>query len=185
MPTAAVRKTQVVRDNLRRGLDLVIVGINPGLASAAARSPYASPTNHFWPLLYESGIVGEPLTFRDYRRTLEFGVGLTNIVDRESRNIDALSKDELRAGAEALGAKLRRYRPRVVAFNGKSIAEVFLGHKVTLGLQPERWHGMAVFVMPSTSARTASYQRPAKLAFFKQLKRAVDKESARDRGVAP
>jgi hypothetical protein len=64
----------------------------------------------------------------------------------------------------------------VVAFNGKGIAEVFLGKRVTLGLQPERWKGMVVFVMPSTSARAASYQKPAKLAFFKELKRAVDKE---------
>jgi TDG/mug DNA glycosylase family protein len=156
----------------------VIVGINPGLASAAARSHYAGPTNHFWPLMYESGIIGEPLTYRDSKRTLEFSVGLTNLVDRASRNIDELSKDELRAGAEALRRKLKRYRPRVIAFNGKSIAEAFLGHRVTLGEQAERWEGMAVFVMPSTSARTASYQRPAKLAFFQQLKRLVERERA-------
>ena len=53
---------------------------------------------------------------------------------------------------------------------------MFLGHKVQLGLQPERWDGMAVFVMPSTSARAASYQKPAKLALFQELKRLVDKE---------
>jgi TDG/mug DNA glycosylase family protein len=167
---------QIVRDHLRRGLDLVIVGINPGLASAAARSPYAGPTNHFWPLLHESGIVPEPLTYRDSKRTLEYGVGLTNLVDRESRSVDDLSRDELRAGAEALATKLRRVRPRVVAFNGKGIAEVFLGHRVSLGVQPDRWEGMTVFVMPSTSARTASYQRPAKLAFFRELKRLVAEE---------
>jgi len=176
MPPATTRNAQVVRDNLRRGLDLVIVGINPGLASAAARSPYAGPTNHFWPLLHESGIVTEPLTYHDFKRTLEFSVGLTNLVDRESRSVDDLSRDELRAGAEALQAKLRRYRPRVVAFNGKGIAEVFLGGRVALGLQPEPWESMPIFVMPSTSARAASYQRPAKLAFFQELKRLVDEE---------
>jgi mismatch-specific thymine-DNA glycosylase len=177
MPRVASK--QIVPDHLRRGLDLVIVGINPGLASAAARSHYAGPTNHFWPLLYESGIVGEPLTYRDSRRALEWSVGLTNLVDRESRNVDELSREELRAGAEALAAKLRRFHPRVVAFNGKGIAEVFLGRKVAFGLQPEPWEGMLVFVMPSTSARAASYQKLAKLAFFKDLKRVLDRERRR------
>jgi TDG/mug DNA glycosylase family protein len=178
--TTSIARTprQVVPDHLRRGLDLVIVGINPGLASSAARSHYAGPTNHFWPLMFESGIVPEPLTFRDSGRTLEFGVGLTNLVDRESRGVDDLSRDELRAGAQALQAKLRRYRPRVIAFNGKSIAEAFLGRRVEFGLHPERWEGMCVFVMPSTSGRAASYRRADKLRFFRRLKRLVDRERA-------
>lgn len=167
---------QVLPDYLRRGLDVVFVGINPGLASAAAGHHYAGPTNHFWPLLNEAGFGPERLTFNDDWRTPEFGIGLTNIVHRASRNIDELTRDELRAGAEVLGEKLRHYRPRVIAFNGKSIAEAFLGGRIALGLQPERWEGMPVFVMPSTSARAASYQRPAKLAFFQELKRLIDKE---------
>lgn len=169
---------EIVRDHLRRGLDLVIVGINPGLASAAARSHYAGPTNHFWPLLYESGLIGEPLTYLQSSRVLLYGVGLTNLVNRPSRGMDNLSHQEMMDGAELLRAKLRRYRPRVVAFNGKLISEVFLLHKVAFGVQPARWEGMAVFVMPSTSARAATYQRPAKLAFFQELKRLVDKERA-------
>jgi TDG/mug DNA glycosylase family protein len=168
--------TQVLPDYLRRGLDVVFVGINPGLASAAAGHHYAGPTNHFWPLLNEAGFAPEQVTFNDDWRMPRFGVGLTNIVHRASRNIDDLTRDELRAGAEELRTKLRRYRPRVIAFNGKSIAEAFLGGRIALGLQPERWEGMPVFVMPSTSARAATYQRPAKLAFFQELKRLVEKE---------
>jgi len=169
---------QVIPDYLRRGLDVIFVGINPGLASAAAGHHYAGPTNHFWPLLSEAGFVPERFTYHDDWRTPQYGVGLTNIVDRASRNIDELSRDELRAGAERLREKLRRHRPRVIAFNGKAIAEAFFGGRCALCLQPERWAGMAVFVMPSTSARAASYQRPAKLAFFRDLKRIVDKERA-------
>jgi TDG/mug DNA glycosylase family protein len=167
---------QVIPDYLRRGLDVVFVGINPGLASAKAGHHYAGPTNHFWPLLHDAGFVPERLTYSDDSRVIEFGIGLTNLVDRASRNIDELSKKEMASGAELVRQKLRRYRPRVVAFNGKSIAEAFLGGRCAFGLQPERWEGMAVFVMPSTSARAASYQRPAKLAFFRELKRVVDEE---------
>jgi mismatch-specific thymine-DNA glycosylase len=176
--TRTRRVDHPLRDALRPGLDVVFVGINPGLASAAAGHHYAGRTNHFWPLLYEAGFVPEPLTFEDDSRTLEFGIGLTNLVARPSRGIDDLSREELAAGAARLREKLRRYQPRVVCFNGKKIAEVFLDCRCALGLQPERWEGMVVYVMPSTSARGASYQRADKLGFFRELKRIVDREAS-------
>ncbi len=176
------RRQQVLPDYLRPGLDLVFVGINPGLASAAAGHHYAGAGNHFWPLLYQAGFVPAPVTYEDDRRMPEYGIGLTNLVDRPSRGIDDLSPEEMRAGAARLREKLRRYRPRVVCFNGKAIAEAFLGHRCTLGLQPERIDGALVYVMPSTSARTASYQGHDKLRFFRELKRIVDRPGGRPPG---
>jgi len=165
-------------DYLRPALDVVFVGINPGLASARHGHHYAGPGNHFWPLLYEAGFVPEPLTYEDDRLAPEFGVGLTNLVDRPSRGSDDLSRQELEAGAVRLRERLRRYRPRVVCFNGKLIYEAFAGRRCRFGLQPERWEGMLQFVMPSTSPRTASYQRADKLRFFRELKRIVDREAS-------
>lgn len=161
-------------DYLRNGLDLVFVGINPGLRSAAAGHHYAGPGNHFWPLLHESGLVDEPLTYEDDARVLEWGIGLTNMVARASRSIADLSPAELRAGAEALRVKLLAVRPRVVCFNGKRIYEVFSGHPARFGLQEDALAGMRMFVMPSTSARTAAYQRGDKLRYFVELKKLVD-----------
>jgi TDG/mug DNA glycosylase family protein len=166
--------TKAIPDYLRAGLDLVIVGINPGTKSAAAGRHYAGPGNHFWPLLFESGLVSEPLTHRQDERVLEWGIGLTNMVDRASPSISDLSLDELRRGAVALRAKLLKCRPRIVCFNGKRIYEVFAGHACALGLQPERIGDAMVYVMPSTSARAAAYQRADKLAFFVELRRIRD-----------
>ena len=165
-------------DYLRPSLDVVFVGINPGLASAASGHHYAGPGNHFWPLLHESGLTPVPLGYEDDARTLEHGIGLTNLVDRPSRGLADLTRAEMEAGAEPLRQKLRSFRPRVVCFNGKAIYEAFSGQRCRFGLQPERAEGAVVFVMPSTSARTAAYQRPAKLAFFRELKRIVDREAA-------
>ncbi len=159
----------VIPDYLRRGLELVIVGINPGTKSAAAGRHYAGPGNHFWPLLYESGLVSERLTHREDERVLEYGIGLTNIVDRESPSISDLSLDEMRAGAVVLRDKLQRYAPRVVAFNGKRIYEIFVGHACEVGAQTERIGTSQVFVIPSTSARVTAYQRADKLKFFVDL----------------
>jgi TDG/mug DNA glycosylase family protein len=160
----------VLADYLRPGLDLVIVGINPGTKSAAAGRHYAGPGNHFWPLLYESGLVTERLTFADDERVLEWNIGLTNMVSRPSPSITGLSLEEMREGADALRVKLLECAPRVVCFNGKRIYEIFAGHPCALGPQPERIGTATVYVMPSTSARTAAYQRADKLKFFVALR---------------
>ena len=169
----------VLADHLRKGLDLVFVGINPGLKSAAAARHYAGPGNHFWPLLYESRLVTEALTFAQDERVLEWNIGLTNMVDRASPGIADLSADELRAGAAKLRRKLLKYQPRIACFNGKRIFEVFAGRRCALGLQPASVGRTALYVMPSTSARGAAYQRADKLPFFLELRRLVALSPAR------
>jgi TDG/mug DNA glycosylase family protein len=163
-------------DYLRSGLDVVFVGINPRRWSAERGHHYAGPGNHFWPLLYKAGFVDRPVTYEDDARMPEHGIGLTNVVDRTTRAASELTREELRAGAEALRRRLRRYRPRIVAFNGKLIYEAFAGHGCDFGVQPERAEGAVAFVMPSTSPRGATYQLADKLRFFRELKRIVDRE---------
>ena len=165
-------------DYLAPALRLVVVGINPGLRSAATGHHYAGPGNLFWPLLFEAGLVSERLTYAEDHRCLDFGIGLTNLVARASRSVSDLSPAEMRAGVAALRAKLARYRPAAVCFNGKAIYEVFAGRRCEFGVQPERYEGALVYVMPSTSARAASYSRAAKLRFFRELKRLVAREAS-------
>ena len=167
---------QDVPDYLRPGLKLVIVGINPGLRSGAARRHYAFRGNHFWPLLYRSGLIPEPLTFAEDERVLDYDIGLTNLVARTTRGQEDLTREEMAAGAEELRAKLLRYRPRVVCFNGMGIYQAFSGKKkrLALGLQPETLEGMLMYVVPSSSGRTAAYQLDAKLAAYRELKELID-----------
>lgn len=166
-------------DYLRTGLELVFVGINPGTKSAATGHHYAGPGNHFWPLLFESGLVSERLTYEEDARVLEWNIGLTNMVDRATPSVSDLSPVELRAGAETLRKKLETYRPRVVCFNGKRIWEVFAGRKSTFGPQNEEVAGAVAYVMPSTSARTAAYQRADKLRFFLDLRALIEERRER------
>jgi TDG/mug DNA glycosylase family protein len=171
---------QDVPDALRPGLKLVIVGINPGLRSGASGHAYAHAGNHFWRLLFESGLVSEPLTYADDQRVLEWDIGLTNICDRTTRSQADLTLDELREGAATLRRKLLRFRPRVVAFNGMGIYEAFSGRRgVRPGLQDETLDGdLLLFVLPSSSGRTAAYLWPEKLALFRELKALVDRVAA-------
>lgn len=164
----------ILPDYLRSGLDLVFCGINPGTKSAATGHHYAGPGNHFWPLLYESGLITEPLTYEEDARVLESGIGLTNMVARSSPSLSDLTLEELREGAAVVRRKLLTYRPKLVCFNGKRIYEIFAGHTCSFGPQTQTLGRTAIYVMPSTSARTASHQRADKLKFFLELSELVD-----------
>jgi TDG/mug DNA glycosylase family protein len=203
-----VTTTQDVPDHLAPGLKLVIVGINPGLRSGATGHHYAYAGNHFWPLLYASGLLPEPLTFAEDARVLEYGIGLTNLCDRTSREANELSREEMAAGAASLRAKLELYRPAVVCFNGMGIYEAFVPQlrtqthllegvsamnpaatrastkvagestkraRITPGLQPETLGNTLMYVVPSSSGRTAAYTRQAKLAYYEKLRELLEK----------
>jgi mismatch-specific thymine-DNA glycosylase len=155
-------------DHLRKGMKLVIVGCNPGQRSARVGHYYAGRGNEFWPLLYESGVIPEPLTYNDDRRIVEFGIGLTDLVKRSSEGIDDLTREEFSEGRVLLAQKLEEYRPRVVAFNGKMVYQRFAGRPCMLGLQREKLYGADVFVLPSTSGLNAK-GRGVKMRYFKKL----------------
>jgi TDG/mug DNA glycosylase family protein len=177
---------QDVPDYLRPGLKLVIVGINPGLRSGATGHHYAYPGNHFWPLLFDSGLLPERLTYEDDHRALEFDVGLTNLCDRTTHEANELTREEMAAGARALRDKLLACAPRVVCFNGMGIYDAFLAaweemaaangrrRRIAPGLQAERLAETLLFVVPSSSGRTAAYPRQAKLDYYRQLKQLLD-----------
>lgn len=166
---------QDVPDYLRPGLKLVVVGINPGLRSGVSGHHYAFPGNHFWRLMYDSGLIPEPLTAMEDQRVLEYDIGLTNLVHRTSREASELTRQELAAGAEELREKLLLYRPGAVCFNGMGIYLAFSGRKkVSIGLQEEDVDGIKLFVVPSSSGRTAAYLREVKLDYYKRLKALVD-----------
>jgi TDG/mug DNA glycosylase family protein len=174
-----VSDAQPVPDYLRPGLKLVIVGINPGIRSGATGHHYAFPGNHFWPVLYEAGIIPEPITFADDRRVLEWDIGLTNIVHRATQQASDLSREEMLAGAVELRRKLEAIQPRAVCFNGKSIYQAFAGkNNFDFGLQPEALGETLLYVVPSSSARTAAYQRPAKVEYWRRLRELIEAPEA-------
>lgn len=166
-------------DYLAPGLDLVLVGANPGITSARQGHYYAHPQNAFWKLLHQSGLLDEPLGPTDDVRINDFGIGLTDLVRRPTSGINDLSQKERRSAAPALLERLEACQPRVVCFNGKEVYRGFSGKGCELGLQRERVAGARVFVVPSSSPRNARWSFDEKLGYFRQLKRVVANEVAR------
>ena len=165
-----------LRDRLTPGVEVVFVGINPGVRSALTGHHFAGFSNRFWKLLFESRLVPERVTYEDDDRLHEWGYGITNIVARATPGIDTLRPDEYVCGRGRLLAKVRKYRPRVVALVGVTVfRSMFPGHRgaVPLGLQRETLGDSALFVLPNPSGRNANFSYTEMLAAFTSLKRFV------------
>ncbi|KAH9518980.1 hypothetical protein Btru_008830 [Bulinus truncatus] len=169
---------KLLPDHLAPNLDILIIGINPGLFAAYVGHHYAGPGNHFWKCLYLSGLIPEPMNAYDDYKLLNFGIGFTNICARTTKGSADLKKQEIREGAEILRKKIVLYKPKIAVFNGKGIYEVFSGNKhFNIGKQPEKVEGAdtVLFVMPSSSARCAQLPRAAdKVPFYLALKKLRD-----------
>jgi TDG/mug DNA glycosylase family protein len=165
-----------LRDRIRPGVRVLFVGINPGVRSALTGHHFAGFSNRFWKLLYESGLVPEPIGFRDDDRLPEWGFGITNIVPRSTPGIDTLEKQEYVDGRVRLRRKVLRYRPKVVAAVGLTVFRALFPERrgpITVGRQPERIGDSAVFVLPNPSGRNANYSYKEMLAAFSLLRKAL------------
>src|SRR5262245_45841371 len=109
-----------LKDVLPRHPKLLLVGINPGLRSAAVGHHFAGNGNPFWRLLYEAHLIERPLGFEQDQSLAEFGIALTNLCARPTRTAAELTRDDLERGRRVLRQKCARLRPRVVAFVGLS-----------------------------------------------------------------
>lgn len=161
-------------DHLRKGMKLVIVGCNPSESSVRVGHYYSGRNNQFWPIMYETGVIPEPLEYRDDKRIIEFGIGLTDLVKRPTKGIEELTREDFAEGRIVLSQKLEEFAPRVIAFNGKAVYEQFAQRKCNHGLQKELLYGARVFVLPSTSGQNTLGQKE-KLQQYRKLAQLVRK----------
>ena len=170
---------QRLTDHIRLGVQILFVGINPGLRSAVTGHHFAGHSNRFWKLLFESKLVSEPLTYRDDWRLPEWGLGLTNIIQRPSAGIDGLKPQEYIAGRKRLIARVKHYRPHIVALLGVTIYRTLFPEyrtgRISLGLQAKTLADRPVFVLPNPSGRNAHYSYRAMLTAFRALRNAINK----------
>jgi double-stranded uracil-DNA glycosylase len=160
-----------LRDVLARDLDVLFVGINPSLLSAARGHHFARPGNRFWPALHLAGLTPHRMTPDEDAELPRYGLGVTNLVDRPTRTAAELDPAELRAGALALGELVIAWRPRVVAVLGITAWRVALGKpKAVLGRQPERIGGVETWVAPNPSGLNAHHQLPDLARCYAQLR---------------
>jgi len=163
-----------VPDILGPDLRLVLVGINPGRASAAAAAHFANPRNDFWRLLHASGLTPRELAPGEQDDLLELGIGITNAALRTTPGSGDLRAADF-AGA---GARLERIatelRPAVIAFVGKEAYRGAFGERPAFGVQARTLGDARLFVLPSTSPANATVPWHERLHWFRELAAFVD-----------
>jgi TDG/mug DNA glycosylase family protein len=161
------------------GLDVLFCGINPGLLSYERGHHFARPGNRFWPALHGSGFTDRLLSPDEDMRLLEYGLGITNMVDRPTRGAADLSVEELRLGGESLAKLAAHFRPAVIAVVGLSAwRTAYSRPKARPGPQPETVGGCSAWVLPNPSGLNAHYQLPDLIRLFGELRTSVSTSAA-------
>ncbi len=151
-----------VDDLLPPNLNLLFVGINPGLWTAAVNAHFARPGNRFWPALYRAGITsvevdascGLPNQTRSEFETK--GIGISNICPIATARADELSKQQLLDGGELLRALVRERKPNVVAVLGvTAYRQAFGNAKVAVGPSRDGFEGAELWILPNPSGLNA------------------------------
>ena len=149
---------KTVPDVIAHDLRILFCGINPGLYSAATGHHFARPGNRFWPTLFKAGFTDRLLSPAEERELLGLGYGITNLVKRATATAAELTAEELAAGGRQLLRKVRRYRPRVVAFLGVGAFRAAFGQpRAILGPQAGGFGPALAWVLPNPSGLNAHY----------------------------
>ena len=155
-----------VPDLIGPRIRLLIVGINPGLWTAAVQAHFGRRGNRFYPALHRAGITarvidasggyGGGCAGEDVRELVDRGVGITNLVARATARADELDPAELVDGARNLAGLVGRLRPQVVAVLGvTAYRTAFALPKARTGRQPDDLGGSQLWVVPNPSGLNA------------------------------
>lgn len=160
----------VIAPNLR----VLFCGINPGLYTAAVGHHFARPGNRFWPALFKSGFTDRLISPFDESELLKSGLGISNVVPQATSTAAELTREDFIKGGRRLAAKVKKYRPRIVAILGVgAYRAAFANQKATIGEQSERIHSARVWVLPNPSGLNANYQLPELVELFRNLRASV------------
>ena len=150
----AANTSRPLPNRVRRGLRLLVCGINPSPASAGAGIGYFRKGNRFWSAALGAGLVSAD---RDPDHALRVDrVGFTDFVARVEADASKLGTAELREGAADVEALVRQYKPGAVLFTSITAFRTAVDRRAPIGVQPLPFGGRPAYVMPSTSGRNAS-----------------------------
>jgi TDG/mug DNA glycosylase family protein len=163
-----------VPDLIAPGLKVLFCGINPSLYSAVVGHHFARPGNRFWPTLHRAGFTDRLLQPSEELALLALGIGITNVCPLASASAESLTPADYASGCAALRRKLRRYRPRAIAFLGLGAYRIAAGDPhARVGLQERPFAGVAAWALPNPSGLNAHYQLADLAECYRALARAV------------
>jgi double-stranded uracil-DNA glycosylase len=162
-----VRLIDVIADDLA----VLFCGANPGLSSAAARAPFATPSDRWWPALYESGFTPRRLAPHEAHELLALGLGLTSLVRRPTAGVAELAKAEFVEGGRLLRRRVLARHPRWLAVLGVTAYRAAFGRPdAAVGLQEDTIGSTRLWILPNPSGLNAHYPPRALATEFARLR---------------
>jgi TDG/mug DNA glycosylase family protein len=166
-------------DIIKKDLQIVFCGINPGMTAAISGHHFSSPSNRFWRVLHLAGFTPTQIRPEDDRSILEFGYGLTTAVARATRRADELSADEFVSARASLTRKIRHFAPRTVAFLGKAAySGITRQPLIRWGEQPLPFAGARAWVVPNPSGLNRNFRTEDLITAYRALRLASLSNSA-------
>ena len=145
-----VRLADVIAD------DLVVLccGANPGLSSAAASAPFPTPSDRWWPALYESGFTPRRLAPHEAHELLALGLGLTSLSAAGTRRpeLASICRNTSRVASSRPGARARR-----LAVLDSADRAAFGRPVPAVGLQEDTIGSTRLWILPNPSGLNAHY----------------------------
>ncbi len=164
----------MLKDVLTYNLDVIFCGTAKGEASARLGFYYAGPGNKLYGILDKAGFTPHKLHPSDCYEINQYKIGFTDLVHTEFGNDDEISDSSY----DVVGfiEKVKKFKPRYVAFNSKKGASFVLGFRgitklVDYGLQKQKIGNSNLFVLPSTSGSARRYWDEN---YWFELKRLID-----------
>lgn len=181
----AAKDRRTVPDIVGPGMRVLLVGINPGLYSGATGHHFAKPGNRFWPALHLSGFTPRLLHPSEEREILEYGIGMTKLVQRATATAAELSDEEYRKGGTRIRRMVRKWKPRAVCFLGVGAYGTAYGIKrVKVGPQEGDFEGSLLWIIPNPSGLNANYQLPDYVRMLRELRETLERDDTGDAGNA-
>ncbi len=137
---------------------MVFVGTAASRMSAAVGHYYAHPGNRFWRTIHEVGLTPRLYEPREFPSLLNLGIGFTDLC-KSGAGMDCEIVDHP-IDVAGFKSKIRRFRPRTIAFTSKKAASFFYAKPTTaiaLGRQRSEPDFAEVFVLSSPSGAASGH----------------------------
>ena len=125
-------------------------------------------------VVHLAGFTPQEIFPQDDRTIMQYGYGLTAVVDRPTARADQLSMQRFIAAAASFERKIARYAPRFVAFLGKAAYSALSGQReVAWGAQPAAFGNAVAWVLPNPSGRNRAFTLDQLVNAYRQFHLAV------------
>ncbi|WP_454717821.1 G/U mismatch-specific DNA glycosylase [Caulobacter segnis] len=157
-------------DIVAPSLSVVFCGLNPGLSAAAEGHHFVGRSNRFWRVLHLAGFTPHLIAAEDDASLLDYGLGITSVVERPTAGVDDLARSEFVDAAAGFETWVRHWKPAYLAFLGKAAYGAMIGRRdVAWGRQVEPFGGAIAWVLPNPSGRNLAFNLDALVAAYREL----------------